>query len=65
MDRKTLEEAIQIHIEEDQAGFTTGKSCVDHIYRQMFKRKKAKHREVHLAFIDIKNVYYFQTRNSP
>lgn len=54
-----LEKQIQEKIGKDQAGFTAGKSCVDHIYtiRQLVEKKKAKNREIHLAFIDIKKAY--------
>lgn len=43
-------------IEEDQAGFTAGRSCIDQIYtlQQLLQKKKAKNRTLHLAVIDIR-----------
>ena len=57
--RNKIEENIEGKIGEEQAGFTAGRSCVDQIYtiQQIIEKKKAKNREVHLAFIDLRKAY--------
>lgn len=57
--RNKLEENIQGKIGEEQACFTAGKSCTDQIYtvQQFLQKKKAKNKEIHLAFIDLKQAY--------
>lgn len=57
--RDKLEQNIQGKIGEEQAGFTAGRSCIDHIYtiQQLLEKKKAKNKPVHLAFIDLKKAY--------
>lgn len=54
-----LEELIGHKISEDQAGFTTGKSCLDNIFviRQIAEKMMAKGKEVHMAFIDLEKAY--------
>ncbi|KAF2905074.1 hypothetical protein ILUMI_01102 [Ignelater luminosus] len=59
-----LEEYIHMIIKkgkigEGQAGFTAGRSCIDHIYtiQQLIRKKKAKNTAIHLAFIDIRKAY--------
>ncbi|XP_044757820.1 uncharacterized protein LOC123315973 [Coccinella septempunctata] len=49
-----LEENIKTKIGEDQAGFTAGRSCQDHIYTiQQLVEKRA----VHIAFEDLQKAY--------
>lgn len=57
--KNIMEEQIKGKIGEDQAGFTAGRSTIDHIYtiQQLIEKKKAKNRAVHLAFIDLKKAY--------
>lgn len=54
-----LESLIQNKISEEQAGFTTDKSCVDHIFtiRQMMERMLTKGKEIHFIFIDLEKAY--------
>lgn len=54
-----LEEDIEDKIGYEQAGFTAGKSCMDHIYtlQQVIDKKRAKNRSVHLAFVDLRKAY--------
>ncbi|KAF2890516.1 hypothetical protein ILUMI_15657 [Ignelater luminosus] len=54
--RNKLEEAIEGKIGENQAGFTAGKSCIDHIYtvKQLPEKKRAKNKNMHIAFIDVR-----------
>ena len=54
--RSKIEENTEGKIGEEQAGFTAGRSCVDQIYtlQQIIEKKKAKNREVHLEFIDLR-----------
>ena len=60
-----LEENIRGKIGEEQAGFTAGKSCVDHIYtlQQLIEKKTTKNREVHLTFVDLRKAYDTVPRN--
>lgn len=42
----------------EQADFTAGRSCLDHIHTiQLVEKMKAKDRDVHLAFIDLRKIY--------
>lgn len=57
--KEKLEEQLIDKISDDQAGFSAGRSCIDHIYtlQQLIEKKMAKNRAVHLAFIDLKKAY--------
>lgn len=54
-----IEEKIKHEIGEDQARFTVRKSSIDHVHtiQQLLKKKKAKNKDVHLVFIDLKKSY--------
>lgn len=54
-----LEHIIEGKISEDQAGFTKGKSCMDHIFslRQITEKSYAKGQEIHLIFVDLEKAY--------
>lgn len=57
--KNRLEEEIEGKISEDQAGFTTGRSCMDNIFnlRQISEKMYAKGKETHLVFIDLEKAY--------
>jgi hypothetical protein len=44
---------------EEQAGFRTGRLCIDNIFciTQMIEKKKATNRELHILFIDLTKAY--------
>ena len=44
---------------EEQAGFRTGRPCIDNIFciTQMIEKKKATNRELHLLLIDLTKAY--------
>ena len=61
--RNKIEENIERKIGEEQACFTARRSCVDQIYtiQQIIEKKNMKNREVHLAFIDLRKAYCYDS----
>lgn len=58
---RILKERLEdnITIEEEQSGFTAGRSCVDNIFsiKQTIEKLKTRNREIHLIFIDLEKAY--------
>jgi hypothetical protein len=47
---------IKTKTSEEQAGFPTGKPCLDNIFCQQIIKKK-KNKEIHLVFVDLEKAY--------
>ena len=45
--------------QEEQCGFTTGRSCIDHVFtlRQILEKCKEKEKDIGLVFIDLEKAY--------